>query len=512
MSHEMRTPLNSILGMTHLALRASPSPKVQQYLQTLGDSGQHLLELINNILDFSKIEAGKLELESVSFQLPKLMDGVTSLLEDSARSKGLQLVVRIDPVLHRSLRGDPLRLRQILLNFASNAVKFSSKGVVTLQASVRAQDAVGLVLRLAVSDEGIGLSPEQAQQLFQPFQQADSSTSRRFGGTGLGLAICRELAVMMGGTVGVDSEPGQGSSFWADLHLGWGASVQPSEAGRDLAGDPESRWREALEGRRLLVVDDNEVNQIVAQELLRSVGAVVDVASSGADALAALGRQSFDCVLMDMQMPEMDGAETTRRIRGTPGFERLPIIAMTANARPEDQVICRRAGMNDFLTKPVIPETLLAVVARWTADAKRLPAGAAPSEASASVETRPPVLDLRRLQLMVGEGAQRLATVVESFDRVASKGVADIHTAWSTRDTHALRAAAHKIRGSASMLGGSALTASCAALESATSDTACDQANLPALVATLTDDVAQFRRALSGVLDRALRQEVERLL
>jgi two-component system sensor histidine kinase/response regulator len=510
MSHEMRTPLNSILGMTHLALRASPSPKVQHYLQTLGDSGQHLLELINNILDFSKIEAGKLELESVSFQLPKLMEGVTSLLDESARTKGLQLLVRIDPELHRPLRGDPLRLRQILLNFASNAVKFSSKGVIALQASVRAQDPDGLVLRLGVSDEGIGLSAEQSQQLFQPFQQADSSTSRRFGGTGLGLAICRELAVLMGGTVGVDSRPGQGSSFWADLHLGWGTSAPPPDARRDLAGGPESRWSQAFEGRRLLVVDDNEVNQLVAQELLQSLGAVVDVAGSGADALAALGKQRFDCLLMDMQMPGMDGLEATRRIRAMPGMDRLPIIAMTANARPEDHVSCRLAGMNDFITKPVIPETLYAVVARWMADAKPAPAGPAPASASASVGARPPVLDLRRLRLMVGEEALRLAPVVESFDRIASKGLADLHEAQTTHDMHALRVAAHKIRGSSSMLGGVALTQSCAALEAAATGSGDRRATVPALAARVTDDIAQLRRALSGVLDHALRQEMER--
>ena len=241
MSHEMRTPMNSILGMSFLALRASPPPKVREYLHNIHESGKFLLELISNILDFSKIEAGKLDLESVDFSMPSVYTGVVSLLEESARQKGVRIETDLDPALDGTLRGDPLRVRQILLNYTSNAVKFSSHGCITLVGRVLAEDAKGLDFRLEVRDQGIGMTEEQAHHLFQPFHQADASTTRRFGGTGLGLAICRKLAELMGGRVGVTSEVGVGSTFWfeARLQRGAGLLVKPSEA-EDV--DFEQRW------------------------------------------------------------------------------------------------------------------------------------------------------------------------------------------------------------------------------------------------------------------------------
>lgn len=500
MSHEMRTPLNAILGMTHLALRANPPPKIQQHLQTVSDSGQHLLELINDILDFSKIEAGKLELESVSFLLPEVIENVSTLLQPSASAKGIRLVTQLDPALLRPLRGDPLRLRQILLNYTSNAVKFSSSGHITIRAALRTSDPDGLFLRLAVTDQGIGLSADLAAHLFQPFQQADSSTTRRFGGTGLGLAICRELATLMGGTVGVDSVLGVGSTFWADVHLGWGVGQVPVAMSAPDSRQLEDRWTAALRGRRVLVVDDNEVNLLVAKELLESVEARVQVASSGAEALELVEHGAFDCLLMDMQMPDMDGLETTRRLRQISSLQDLPIIAMTANARLEDQLSCRAAGMNDFITKPVVPEALYAVVARW---ASNKPA-AAPSVPAPrpSIGAGSPVLNLSRLLTVIGSDSQRLTPILQSFERLARRSTEELESAAARADTAALGALAHKLKGSAGMLGGEALSDSCEHLEAALAEPAVAPESVRLSAQRVQKDLSDLVMALNEVRER----------
>ena len=362
MSHEMRTPMNSILGMSYLALRAGPSPKVQDYLERISESGQHLLNLISNILDFSKIEAGKLEIELVDFTVDTIFGDVLKQLADLAAQKGLKLVTQVSDNLNHSLRGDPLRIRQILLNFAGNAIKFSESGKIELRASVDREDAAGAQLLFEVSDKGIGMSEAQASKLFQAFHQADASTTRQYGGTGLGLAICRKLAELMGGEVGVRSAQGVGSTFWFRVPLMWGES-QPAALVDEVSGvDP---WAGSLSGRMFLVVDDNELNQRVASELLAAAGARTIVAGDGLEALDALAQHQVDGVLMDVQMPVMDGLEATRRIREQAKWRSLPVIAMTANARQEDAQACREAGMDDFVTKPVVPGRLYATVVKW---------------------------------------------------------------------------------------------------------------------------------------------------
>ena len=376
MSHEMRTPMNSILGMSYLALRAGPSPKVQDYLERISESGQHLLNLISNILDFSKIEAGKLDIELVDFTVDTILGDVLKQLADLAEQKGLKLVTHLSADLHHSLRGDPLRIRQILLNYAGNAIKFSESGTIELRAFVDREDAAGAQVLFEVSDKGIGMSEAQASKLFQAFHQADASTTRQYGGTGLGLAICRKLAELMGGEVGVRSAPGVGSTFWFRVPMMWGES-QPAALVDDLSGaDP---WAGALAGRRLLVVDDNELNQRVASELLAAAGAETILAGDGLEALDALEKHRVDGVLMDMQMPVMDGMEATRRIREQAKWRALPIIAMTANARREDAQACRDAGMDDFVTKPVVPGQFYATMVKWLVppapDAEGAPAG-----------------------------------------------------------------------------------------------------------------------------------------
>ena len=362
-SHEMRTPMNSILGISYLALQLDVPPKVRDYLQSIQSSGQYLLALIKDVLDFSKIEAGKFDLETLDFLLPMVIDDVVRMVRESAQEKGIQIQVSVEEALRRPLRGDPLRIRQVLLNFASNAVKFSSRGVIEIRARVRSIQEHRIALILEVVDQGIGLSPEQAALLFQPFHQADTSTTRRFGGTGLGLAICHELAALMGGGVGVTSEIEAGSTFWCELDLPLGdARNLSSDADNPACPAPASAIK--LQGRRILVVDDNFINQTVASEMLQAVGATVLLASNGDQAITSVLSNPIDCVLMDVQMPVMDGLETTRKIRTELGLTDLPILAMTANASTQDRSACLAAGMNGYLSKPVSPLKLVEAVAQ----------------------------------------------------------------------------------------------------------------------------------------------------
>ena len=485
MSHEMRTPMNSILGMSYLALRASPSPKVRDYLSSIHDSGKYLLELISNILDFSKIESGKLEVENVDLLLPAIYADVVRLMEEPARKKGLELRVELDERLQGPFKGDPLRIRQILLNYASNAVKFSSKGVVRLIGRAGAEGPDGVEVVLQVADEGIGMTPEQAAQLFQPFHQADASTTRQFGGTGLGLAICRELAKLMGGQVGVDSQAGAGSTFWCRLRLpnGQMPAAMPRES--DL-GALDERWGPLLRDVRVMVVDDKVVNQAVARELLQATGARVEVAGDGQQALDLLQTLEVDCVLMDMQMPVMDGLEATRRLRAQERLRRLPIIAMTANASTQDRRACMAAGMNDFVSKPVEPKRLLDIVARWAGHkpaespplstaseaASAVATSVAPdaAEASPAPEAHPPVedvLDPQVLRTLTRGSASAMAPIVKVFESMMDKTAVELQQALAARDAQRLGQLGHKAKSSAAALGAQGLSQHCHTLEKA---------------------------------------------
>ncbi|MGZ5200609.1 MAG: CHASE domain-containing protein [Telluria sp.] len=355
MSHEIRTPMNSIIGMTHLARQLAHEPKLQGYLERIQHAGQHLLGIINRLLDFSKIEAGRLELEVLDLSLDQLMRNVRAQLEEDAAAKGLQLQFEVDPQLLRPMRGDPLRLEQVLLNFTGNAIKFSERGVVAVRARMLGQDGEHTLVRFEVQDQGMGIVDAELAKLFTPFHQADASITRRHGGTGLGLVISKQLAELMGGTVGVESAPGQGSLFWFTARLGQGGETGPQcqEGGAT-----------SIAGARILLVEDNVFNQEVGRELLERAGALVNVAANGSEALDALRRERFDCVLMDLQMPVMDGLEATRRIRADAGLRDTVVIAMTANASVEDRTRCLAAGMDEFVTKPVDPAQLAETIAR----------------------------------------------------------------------------------------------------------------------------------------------------
>jgi PAS domain S-box-containing protein len=371
MSHEIRTPMNAVLGLTHLALRQATDERGRDYLERIQQSAQHLVGIIDDILDFSKIEADKLRLEHIGFSLGAVMENFSNLIVDKATAKGLKLDIDIGPDVPDALVGDPLRLGQILINYGNNAVKFTERGDIHVQVDVLERGEHDVVLRCAVRDTGIGLSEEHRQRLFQSFHQADPSTSRQYGGTGLGLAIAARLADMMGGQVGVDSRLGEGSTFWFTARFGLAAAgALRADAGLPASPTPdgvETSGLAAAGGRplRVLVVDDNEVNLLIATEMLSHAGVQVHTAEDGAQALQQLQAEPFDLVFMDMQMPVMDGLEATRRIRALSDKPRVPIVAMTANALPSDRERCLQAGMDDVITKPIDPDRLVSVLRRW---------------------------------------------------------------------------------------------------------------------------------------------------
>ena len=368
MSHEIRTPMNSILGMAQLALRAERDAGQRNYLEKICLSGEHLLSIIDDILDLSKINAGKLELEERDFDLNDVIAPLGSLLGGKARAKGIEFSYTIDPAIPATLRGDPLRLRQVLINLADNAIKFTVSGHVKIRVIRLAENAGGSQLRFEVEDSGIGIAPEQQDWLFRPFQQADSSTARKYGGTGLGLSISKQLVEMMAeGRMGLTSTPGQGSTFWFIVRLAQGKEVagQGTLTSRRVGLDVPESLQSRLVGARILLAEDNEFNQEVMTHLLEQAGAVVCLARNGEEALDLLRQERFDCVLMDVQMPVMDGYEATRRLRAVGALADMPVLAMTANASTEDRQRCLAAGMNDFISKPFKAEKLFVELAKW---------------------------------------------------------------------------------------------------------------------------------------------------
>ncbi|MGE5503066.1 MAG: ATP-binding protein [Actinomycetota bacterium] len=366
MSHEIRTPMNAIVGLTELLQREITEAAHLDKLTTVADAAHHLLSIINDVLDLSKIEAGKLDLTDEDMDVAAVVESVCSLISEGASAKGLEVATVIDPALPRHLRGDRMRISQAVLNYAGNAVKFTERGSVCIRAKVAGTRGEEILVRFEVADTGIGISDDMKARLFSAFEQGDSSTTRRFGGSGLGLAINRQIAQLMGGEVGVDSTPGQGSTFWFTAWLkqareGSGhaePTVLPVAVSEKLLAERHSH-------ARLLLVEDNPVNQKVALAILKKAHLPVDVAENGAVAVDMARATAYDIILMDVHMPVMDGLTAARAIRRLPGRAEVPIVAMTANAFAEERQACLDAGMNDHIGKPVRTELLFALLLKW---------------------------------------------------------------------------------------------------------------------------------------------------
>ncbi len=352
MSHEIRTPMNGIIGMLYLALQHDLPPVQRDYIEKAESAAKSLLVIINDILDFSKIEANRLSIENAPFNIHTTLINTADLLQTIARQKGNTLRIHIEDHVPYYVEGDELRVRQILNNLLSNALKFTQEGIVTLSCTLEADSEEAITLCLRVTDTGIGMTDEQQKRLFMPFTQAEVSTARRYGGTGLGLVITKRLVDLMHGEIALTSQAGVGSEFSVFLPF---RKVKEETLSQEIQ---KKDWKHLLTGARVLLAEDNELNQIIAQEILEQAGCIVDTVANGQEAMEKMAKHPYDIVLMDIQMPVLDGLETTRRIRKNPAYDHIPILAMTANAMTEDFSKSLDAGMQDHVTKPIEPEDL----------------------------------------------------------------------------------------------------------------------------------------------------------
>ena len=456
MSHEIRTPLNAIVGFSRLLSGTSLDPKQRDYVDKTSRAAEVLMRTVNDVLDFSKIEAGAVELEQAPFAISDVLRNVDAVVGGLARDKGLSFQVHASPTVPPAVIGDAFRLEQVLLNLAGNAVKFTQQGSVSIDVT---PDASLGVVRFAVSDTGIGLSDEQVARLFKAFSQADSSTTRKYGGTGLGLTISERLVALMGGEFEITSTAGSGSCFSFTACLpAVDSTTAPSGAATSAldASAPTPDRGVRLDGVRILVAEDNAFNQQVAQELLESVGAIVEVADNGAVVLERLAmRADIDVILMDVQMPVMDGLEATRRLRGDAEHAGLPIIAMTANAQADDAVACREAGMDDFVPKPIDPERLFATISRY---AQSVGAGRPFSEVDLAV-------DGGALARLLNDDHDKVRHFAAMWVDTTRKSLEQLESTLTHGDLADAGRLAHSLKSSSATVGAHGFSSACVLLE-----------------------------------------------